>query len=242
MSVSTPPRQEPLQAEANSIASEGHLQYRALHSGAVICLVLGIASAMIVPTALASLEGCFLLCPLPIVALFVGWRALAAFRREPEHYTGRTLARLGMALSLLFLFGGLGLGSFVYATEVPDGYQRITFAELKPDEEERSRRTNVPPDVQACDGQQIFIKGFMRPGKQKHGLTSFLLVRDNNECCFGANIPAYYDRVQVRMVGGLYTDYSTRIYRMAGTLKIEPAKAYPDTQETVYTLVADYVK
>jgi len=197
---------------------------------------------MIIPTALASVEGCFLLSPLPIIALFVGWRALSSFRREPEHYTGKAFAKIGIVLSLIFLFGGIGLGSFVYATEVPEGYHRVAFSELKPDEEEHNRRTHVPPDVQARDGQRVFIKGFMRPGKQRTGISSFLLVRDNNECCFGANIPEYYDRVQVHMVSGLHTDYSTGMYRMAGTLKIEFKNAYPATQETVYTLVADYVQ
>ena len=197
---------------------------------------------MIIPTALASLEGCFLLCPLPIVAIFVGWRALVSFRREPEHYTGAMFAKVGIALSLIFLFGGLGLGSFVYATEVPEGYQRVTFSELKPDEQERSRRTHVPPDVLTHNGQQVFIKGFMRPGKQMRGLKSFLLVRDNNECCFGDNIPAYYDRVQVQMTDGLMADYSTGMYRMAGTLKISEESARHETEETVYTLEADYIK
>ena len=55
--------------------------------------------------------------------------ALGRIRRESEHYTGRSFAFVGLALSLVLLFGGAGYGGYVYATEVPDG--TITEAGLR---------------------------------------------------------------------------------------------------------------
>ena len=90
-------------------------------------------------------------------------RALAKIRREPEHYTGSTLAMLGLVLSFVFLFGGVGYGGYVYATEVPEGYTRISFNGMKPDAIQERGGVVVPPDIAALDGKKVFIKGYIRP-------------------------------------------------------------------------------
>ena len=176
------------------------MQYRALHTGALIGLVLGIASVFVVITAANSFGGCLLVAPIPLVGIVLSLRSLAAIRQPPEQYTGRTLARLGLVLSLVFLIGGVSYGGYMYATEVPDGYSRISFGEMKPDELQERSGLKVPPDISALEGKRIFIKGYIRPDSftVPQGINEFLLVRDNNTCCFGdLSKIKYHDQILV---------------------------------------------
>ncbi|MDH7571461.1 MAG: hypothetical protein QHJ73_17945, partial [Armatimonadota bacterium] len=57
-------------------------------------------------------------------------------RRGPgeESVVQNLLALAGLALSLVFLVVGVAYGGYIYATEVPDGYSRISFNTMRPDE------------------------------------------------------------------------------------------------------------
>lgn len=218
------------------------LEYRALSTSGVASLVFGLASVFTIPAALTSVQGTLMLAPLPLVGLILGVYALAQIRKRPDELTGEKMALGGVLLSTVFLVGGLGLAGYVYATEVPNGYDRVAFVQMKPDEAEKAQQVIVPPEVMALQGKKVFIKGYMRPPSQMFGLDSFLLVRDNNECCFGKNLPDYFDRMQVNLTPPLRTDYSTRMYRVGGTLQIDPTAAGPDASRPVFSLVADYLK
>src|ERR1700752_3216366 len=135
-------------------------QYRALHTGALIGLVLGLASGFTVITASESLEYCLLVTPIPVLGILFSARALAKIRREPEQYTGQPLAILGLVLSIVFLVGGVAYGGYVFATEVPDGYSRISFNAMRPDEIQERNGQLIPPEIAALDGKPVFIKGF----------------------------------------------------------------------------------
>jgi hypothetical protein len=139
------------------------VQYRALHTGALIGLVLGVASIFVVVTAANSLEYCLLVTPIPVLGILISSRALATISRNDELYTGRPLALAGLVLSLVFLIGGVSYGGYVYATEVREGYQRISFATLRPDEIPERNGQAVPPQIAALDGKRVFIKGYIRP-------------------------------------------------------------------------------
>jgi hypothetical protein len=143
------------------------------------------------------------------------------------------------------LVGGLGYASYVYATEVPLGYVRTSFDELRPDEVEQRGDLLVPRDLQKLAGQKVFIKGFMRPGSSpvRTNVRQFLLVRDNNQCCFGdISSLKYFDQVLVSTVGSLSTDYSTGIYRVGGTLHLHPENIVRGVGYPVYTLEADHLE
>ena len=43
----------------------------------------------------------------------------------------------------------------------------------------------LPERVTSLVGQHIRIRGYILPSFQQTGLTQFVLVRDNMECCFG---------------------------------------------------------
>jgi hypothetical protein len=223
--------------------AEDTLQYRALHIGAILGLVLGILSVFMVVTAANSLEGCLLAAPIPILGIVVSLWSLSRIRRDPEYYTGRPIALLGLVLSLGFLVGGIGYGGYVFATEVPEGYERISFAGMKPSELEARSGVIVPPEIAAMDGKRIFIKGYIRPDSisVQHGIKNFLLVRDNNQCCFGdLSKINYYDQMYVDMAGSKTVNYSQGVFRMGGILKIEPQNAGRISAAPVFSLRADY--
>ena len=95
----------------------------------------------------------------------------------------------------------------------------------------------------ALEGQKVFIKGYMRPAEFLT-VKEFLLVRDNQQCCFGSlSSVKYYDRIDVKLTGDRALTYSpSRIFQIGGTLHIEPQNAMPGSPKAVFTLTADYAK
>lgn len=219
------------------------LEYRAIHTGAIAGLLLGVISVATVITASTNFDATLMIAPIPLLGLIVSLRSLLAIRRQPETYTGSYLAAAGALLSALFLFGGVGYGGYVYATEVPDGYIRTSFARMKPDEIEERGNVPIPSDVAELAGQRVFIKGYVRPGSQKTISREFLLVRDNNECCFGAiDKVKYYDQILVKLDAKQTASFDLRLYRVGGVLHIDPANLGRGPEYPVYTLVADYLQ
>ncbi len=222
---------------------EQGIQYRALHTGALLSLVLGIVSVFVVITAATSFEWCLVTAPIPALGMFLGLRSLAKIRRYPDQYTGSGLAKTGLVLSLVFLIGGIAYGGYVYTTEVPDGYTRLSFNTMKPDELQERGGVSVPPDVAALEGKRVFLKGYIRPDSitVPKGIHQFLLVRDNNTCCFGAlSKIKYHDQILVTMVGDHQVDYSQGVIRIGGVLHIEPQYAFAGAPKPVFSMKADY--
>jgi hypothetical protein len=219
------------------------LQYRAVHTGAILGVVLGVLSVFMVVTAATSFEGCLLVAPIPLLGIVLSAWSLSKIRGEADRYTGASIALLGLALSILFLVGGVGYGGYVYATELPDGYERISFNGMKPDELQERSGVIVPPEIAALDGKKVFIKGYIRPDSisVSRGIKEFLLVRDNNQCCFGdLSKIAYYDQMYVNMAGSRTVDYSQGVFRIGGVLKIEPQNLMPGSLRPIFSLKADY--
>ena len=220
-----------------------YLNYRALSSGAVASLVLGILSVLTLLAAPTSIEACLWVCPIPLTGLFVGLHALSTIRRTPDELTGWHLAIAGTALSSVFLVSGMTWAMYIYATEVPEGYARISFTLMQPDDRESRNGVVVPEDILQHNDGRVFIKGYMRPSSQSFQLDEFLLVRDNNECCFGAmDKVKYYDRIHVRLVAPRRLDYRSGIVRVGGILHIAPKNAQLGPDHTVFTLQADHTQ
>jgi hypothetical protein len=243
--LETPFASEPLLSPAepwvDSPGEEAEVDYRSLHTPALVSVVLGVASIMAMLMSTTSVDATLVMCTIPFVGLFVGIRAWLTIKREPEIWTGLRFAIVGTFLSAFFLLGSPLTAMYVYATEVPAGYERITFTEMKPDDKEVAKGIPIPPEIMALDGQRIFIKGYMRPSSQSFGLDNFLLVRDNNQCCFGQlSEVKYFDQIQIHLQGDRKADYSRGVFRMGGILKIDPTALFPGSAKPVFTLLADY--
>jgi hypothetical protein len=207
-------------------------QYRALSTSAVAALIVGLLSS------LAILD--WTLVAVPLIGVATSAFAVWKVKRHSDELTGLTLARAGLGLSLLFVVAGPSWLAYVYATEVPQGYERISYAELQPDPEQIGQK--VPPEALGFEGKRIFIKGYVYPGRDKDGIRQFLLVRDQGDCCFGGN-PKVTDRIAVTLADPLRLTYTPRLHKVAGTFHVEPSSEALGAKGAVfYHLKADYVE
>jgi hypothetical protein len=223
---------------------EDALHYRALHTGALVGFMLSIM--LLVFTIISSAfppEVCAAVSALNVVPLSICLWSYGRIRREPELFVGRPIAVIGLLVSIFCLIVGVGWGSYVYATEVPDGYTRISFGKMKPDEIQERGNVKVPPEIAALDGKKVFIRGYIRPDSVpvSHGIDRFLLVRDNNQCCFGdISTIKYYDQIDVDMVGSRRVDYHQGVFRMGGVLRVDLENLAKGPGRPVFSLQADY--
>jgi hypothetical protein len=109
---------------------------------------------------------------------------------------------------------------------VPGGSRRarnISFDTIKFEMEKRDRfvKTMLTPTISALDGKRVKIRGFMLPSHVTAGIARFILVRDNQECCFGPGA-ALFDAIAVEMRKGETTRYEYFPITVEGMFHIDP--------------------
>src|SRR5580704_7338987 len=132
-----------------------YLEYRALSAVAVASLVAGVLSLA------APLS--WLCLGFPIAGLILGtlaWRQISA---RPDELAGLSLAKAGVGLSALFFLVGPGWLLLQQATEVPAGYERVSYEQLQPSPS--ALGVPIPPEAYALEGKKVFIKGYVYPGR-----------------------------------------------------------------------------
>lgn len=106
----------------------------------------------------------------------------------------------------------------------------ITFDDLKfdilPDAPFDAEK--LTDEIRALDGKVVKLRGYILPSTlfRETNIDEFVLVRDNQECCFGPGA-ALYDCVVVNLQGSTRTDFTTRPVQVTGTFKLKEYK-YPD--------------
>lgn len=118
----------------------------------------------------------------------------------------------------------------------------ITFDDLKFDMEKGSAflRSMLTRAIEQLAGTRVRIRGYMLPSFQQSGITQFVLVRDNMQCCFGPGA-ALYDCVVVDMLPGKTTDFSVRPVAVEGTFSINELKGADGAHLAIYHLVGERV-
>jgi hypothetical protein len=81
----------------------------------------------------------------------------------------------------------------------------------------------LTPQVKALDGRRVKIRGFMLPSFINEGIKYFVLVRDNQECCFGPGA-ALYDALHVDLADGVTAEYSYPPIAVEGVFHIDPVE------------------
>ncbi len=173
-----------------------------------------------------------------VFGIIVGIVALLKIRRAQGELGGRVVTWVGVVLSALFLVGGSTLHAYTFATEIPEGYQRVNFfRDISKKGFLFSRgKSDFHPEVKALDQQPIFVKGYMYPTKQTENLGSFLLVKDSGDCCFGGQ-PAVTDMIVVNMQGGKTVNYKEGLISVAGTFHCQPTRGLAEVSENpVYVI------
>jgi hypothetical protein len=202
-----------------------YANYRAISPAAVGSLVLGLASAS------AFINWWLVVIPIAGVLLgIVAWRQV---NERSDELTGRPLALAGIALSAACAVGGQATLWHEYLTEVPEGHVRLTYNDLQPDE--RVPGQVVPPAIHEQDGKRVFIKGYVLAGTRREGIQTFILVRDQGDCCFGGN-PKLTDRVLVQLKPGRVFSYTDRRQKIVGEFHVRAGKAVDVPGDVVYQL------
>lgn len=209
-------------------------QYRAISFGAVVTMTLG---GLSIPALFLAHLNAILLTPAALGVL-VGAFTVLRLRGMQDEYIGIGYARTGLAVSAL----SLGIGSFfaiyTYATEVPEGYERISFSDLQP----VAGRQDIPfsPKAEELTEKKVFVKGYVYPDGQTKNIKRFVLVPDMGTCCFGGQ-PKLTDMIQVTLRDPLHTEYSYSRRCFAGTFRLGAASA-DKVGNVIYHLDADYTK
>jgi hypothetical protein len=210
----------------------GFEPYREISKSAVVSFVLGLLSIL-------GLYSAPLLV-LAFVAAIVGIAGYRSVVRYPNELTGKTLAIVGALLGVSLFVGGIAKHSYVYATEVPEGHLRISFADLQPDK--NNPRMPVPPKALEFDGQKIFVKGYLYPDGQQFNIKRFVLVPDLGTCCFGGQ-PKLTDMIEVTLEEPLQTAYSMKKRKLAGELKVDMSlKPVSGVNGVYYQLKANHLR
>jgi hypothetical protein len=123
------------------------------------------------------------------------------------------------------------------------GVLEATFDDIKFDMEKTDlfKRSMLTPKIEAMAGKRIRIGGYMFPTSTKNGITQFVLVRDNQECCFGPGA-ALFDCVLVRMEPGKTTSYSYRPIAVQGTFGIEVMPGPDGRPLAIYQMTGEAVE
>lgn len=139
--------------------------------------------------------------------------------RIPKHHRIHpNLYRLGMR--------GIHLGLtccivtlFAPAMSAQDnnGINDISFDDLvfEMKETETFNRKMITEDIDALHRTRVRLRGYIRPTTRERGITKFIFVRDNKECCFGPGA-ALYDCVLVKLAEGKSTAYTVRPVTISG--------------------------
>lgn len=106
----------------------------------------------------------------------------------------------------------------------------ITFDDLKFDIEKDQpfEREMLTERVESLHERTVQIRGYILPATlfRETNIDEFVLVRDNQECCFGPGA-ALFDCVIVNLVNGVTTNFTTRPVTVKGKFRIKEF-LYPD--------------
>lgn len=216
-------------SEPNFEGTEDDYNYRSVSRAAVLSVVFAV---------LGFLSWYFPeLTILSAVGFVFGLVALWNFKRFPDELSGKSIAIAGTLLSLLLMIVSPARHTYIYYTELPEGYERISFSALK----SSIGAPDVPPEsALELDGKKVFLKGYIHPTSlASNAAKSFILVPDWATCCFGQQPPLTH-MVEVRLKGDQFAQKTFRRRSLAGTLQVRPyIKPIDGLQGVFYELDAD---
>ncbi len=215
--------------------------YRSICKTAIVAITLAIFASLILPIIFLIPELGLLAAAVAFLGVVFGLIATFKIRKYPEELIGKKAASIGLFGSIAVMAIGIGYYGYIYATEVPEGCERINFTMLKPD---KHKDEVYPEEMEKYDGKRVFLKGFVRPSDRKLGLKKFILVGDFGSCCFGGT-PKLTDMVAIELKDGLKANYSFRVRRIAGIFRLHKSGKTVNEDgvpNVIYSIEADYIK
>jgi len=125
----------------------------------------------------------------------------------------------------------------------PAALRDVSFDDIKLDMQKGDpfSRDLLPSRVTSLEGTPIRIRGYILPSFQQTGLTQFVLVRDNMECCFGPGA-LLHDCVVVRMKPGKTASFSIRPVAVTGTFRVDELRGPDGRHLAIYALDGEAVE
>jgi hypothetical protein len=144
--------------------------------------------------------------------------------------------RLGWAGCALLLLASASLAADAAPKEV-------TFNDIKLDlkKDDPWKPSLLTEGVKKLDGKQVRIRGYILPPFQQSGIKQFVLMRDNQECCFGPG-SVLHDRILVEMVGDATADYTVRAVTISGQFAVREEIGPDGETMAIYHLDCKEVK
>ncbi len=208
--------------------------YRAISRAAIVSVfVCAIALLGLIPTFAALLA-------LTFPGMVAAWVGLRATSRYPDEFSGRSLAVVGLTANAVLLVGGIAGHAYIYITEVPEGYQRVSFYELQQDADLPDGPTQAALEI---NGEQVFLKGYIHPSSGGGMLRQFILVPDLGTCCFGGQ-PRSSDMIEVTLTGGQSVRAGLLKRKLAGTFIVNqlPQKVTDFENALFYRMRVDQIR
>ena len=102
------------------------------------------------------------------------------------------------------------------------------------------KRSMITPEIEKLNGRNVRLRGYILPKLvfSQTGIRFFVLVRDNQACCFGPGA-MLYDCVMVYMNPGKSTDFTTGVITVEGKFSIEVNEGDDGKAQAIYRLDAD---
>ncbi len=219
--------------EIGSTSNEQEFPYRALSTTAIASVIF----------AVVSLLGLFAwpFLGLAFLGMVMGFVGFVKIKRFPKEFAGHSLAAFGIVSNTLVILGGVSLHSYIYFTEVPEGYTRVHFWELQ----QPSNSPGDQPSAKAIEinGNDIFLKGYIHPSSGSGLLKRFILVPDLGTCCFGGQ-PKSSDMIEVRLLNGQTTKAGMTKKKLAGTFTLNrgPQKVTDFDNTVFYQMKVDQIR
>lgn len=219
--------------EITSGSEPQEFPYRAISTTAIASVIC----------AVVSLLGFFVwaILALALLGMMLGVAGYLKIKRFPQEFAGRSLAMTGFILNVLVILSGVSLHTYVYLTEVPEGYTRVHFWELQ----QPSNSPGDQPSTKAIEinGNDIFLKGYIHPSSGSGLLKRFILVPDLGTCCFGGQ-PKSSDMIEVRLLNGQTTKAGLTKKKLAGqfTLNRGPQKVTDFDNTVFYQMKVDQIR
>jgi hypothetical protein len=206
--------------------------YRSVSLAAVMSVVLFVIglSSLVFPVMVV----------VPVAGLVASIFAIRNLRRFRGELTGMPLAVIGLIANLALSVGSPAYHARVYATEVPEGFERISFGDLK----SPMGAPDVPPQAALLlDGKRVFLKGYIHPSTISSANTkNFILVPDFATCCFGGQPPLTH-MIEVTLTGDLSMAPTKRRLALAGVLRVDPQlKPISGLQGVYYQMRVEHIK
>jgi hypothetical protein len=102
-------------------------------------------------------------------------------------------------------------------------------------------RSMITPAIEKLGNSKVRIRGYILPSFQQSGLTQFVLVRDNMQCCFGPGA-ALFDCIVVQMDPGKTGEFTTHPVAVDGVFSIRELRGSENKCLAIYHLDAERVQ